>query len=179
MRKTSLLALFALLLCSRAFATLWHGTITQTITETNDPNLFVGQVLLGWYGYESDTIDGDFGAFNYAFTHPGAVPTLTGELNPINADYADEGGMLGLTTTHTWDTHLTVVNGEVTDFLRWITAGGYQGTFRFDTFTAFSLRAGSYGLMTFSDPQAVPDNFGTAGLLVVGMGALLGFRRKR
>ncbi len=167
------------------FGTLYTGTITETVTWTTSPTYQVGQTFLGYYEYESPTIDGDFGTPFYAFENPSALPTLFGSIYGF-LGVAGEAAYLAIREGSPFTTHLKVSEGIVTEFHYDGQRGGADYFFSVSDFTAsyidFSSPGGPTreirGTVSFSAPVAVPDSAGTAGLLagVIFLGAVV---RKR
>ena len=71
---------------SLASAIPYTGTITQTVTSSNDVQYGVGSIYTGWYQYESDTVDGTFYCIPLGYSYPGYTDSLTGNI------FAGEGG---------------------------------------------------------------------------------------
>lgn len=108
-------AIFVLGFIDRASATIWTGTIIETVTFTTDPSYSTGQQLLGHFQYESDNINGDYGTTWYSMvTDTTANPGLHGDLytftNYVQNGLKDFDG-LGSATVH-----LVVANGIATGF---------------------------------------------------------------
>lgn len=147
-------ALFASLLCSKASATLWQGTVTETLTSTTDPRNTVGSTFTGTYEYESDTIDGTFYPWH---DHSYFTATLfTFNPSALNGGVVDDA--------YFWYTrHLTVSDGQVTDF--WMEGQTwYDFGFSISEFGShYDIPPGSWprinneGTMSFSAPVAVPE----------------------
>lgn len=165
------------------FATLYMGTIKQTVTFTNSPAYQVGQTFFGSYQYESPSIDGDFGTLKYkTFTNPSSLPTLGGYVysfivDPARVEFDDHQF-----SVHNHETHLTVHDGRVTDFHRVARAGFTTVGFSLTQFNAVYSQFfyNTQGTMAFTDPVAVPEPSTTAaamvGLMVIGIA--LRYRRR-
>ena len=173
--KLLLAALCALITCLPARATLWRGTILQTLTETNDPRNTVGETFVGSYEYESDTVDAVLNPYLdrshlhatlatfYASAHDGGV---------VTTDFA-----LFLSTQH-----FTVRDGAVSTFAMWgqtgydfnfYTTGFNSSYFNYITDTMGGPRFFlNNGTMSFSAPEAVPETAATVTLLTFGLIAL-------
>ena len=195
MKKTTIaiLAGSALLAVSTS-AMPYAGTITETITGTDDPLYHVGQQFVCWYIYESPSIGGVFTFGPRAYPGPS---TLTIELyypfSPYNG--SDPSGFQINRCNGSSQPQLTVSGGVVTD-LDGVIETGFQGnwymilqgfsfqtfeTGRYDPVTAqFIDSPSTSGTFAFSDPIAfVPDNNSTLILLAsVGFGMFF-FVRKR
>lgn len=157
-----------------AHATLWHGTITQTVTETNDSKYTLGQVATGWYEYESDTVDGDFGLLTYMLFHdPSANPTLQGEVFVFPARHPESWYHMG-EGAHGDETHMVVTNGKVSDFHKFMRVGATDWGMSLTEFHGVDRQTSNWiitnGTVQFSDPVAkVPDHSSTAALLFVSV----------
>lgn len=165
--------------CRPAFGAIYSGTITETITFTNDATFSIGQVFMGSYEYESETMDGLFGMPDR--NHDQAINTLKGAIinwNPRYIDGTTESYLGGPTC------RLTVLGNTVTDF-------NFDGEYSFGQFWFtestfewagyFPLRTGirTSGTISFSDPVAVPEGLiSTGGLLAAGILGLALFRRR-
>lgn len=187
MKRLPLLLVLALAAAAPAPALTYHGTITQTITETNDPLYRVGQQFFGRYVYQSEEVDGTFSIYLW----PGASgnETLTGYVHlPFDAS-----GLALWPTAPKWDLtfahagSLSVAGGQVTGLDWTFFMGDYYGSFG-------SLQFGAYHLPTFGDPPGpdvitrgtvaftapvVPETGATLGLLACGLlGCGLARRRR-
>lgn len=174
-------AFYVFCFLTRASANFYEGTITQTITETNDPLFSVGDTFLSWYEYESPMMDGDFGSQMYSEANPDtSLGTLTGNL------FAMRQGDLAMGTYSFGNfTHLTVTNGIVTDFFKTGQNGSSDFGFETNTWDYIMFMSSqpqelkTYGTISFGSPVAVPDNStGTMTLLMFTLPALFA-RRKR
>lgn len=170
------------LLSAQASATVWQGTITETITATNDFRNHPGQTAIGSYSYESDSIDGTF--------TPGTA-NLEATLFTFKSD-AMNGGLVHLTDGFFYSsTVLTVANGEVTNFFK---TGQTNYDFGFDTTTFLSMYQNyinfgepgapwffqNEGTMSFSRPEAVPEgSVSTALFLTFSLSGLIATRLGR
>lgn len=110
------------LFCVTAEATTYRGTITQTIRPFEDESGWLTQFERGWtfigyYQYESDTIDGTY-VYSYDYTPVGSINTLQGSLflpQPDNALYGTYSDWWDLKNTRNTG-ELTVVDGVVEGF---------------------------------------------------------------
>jgi len=188
---------FAALFAANAFGYSYHGTIWQTVTETNNnPYYYVGQTFVGYYRYDSATIDGTFHSDSWPDgLPPGANSSLDGSVYLTNAitdlpgfhmppgsyDFFSSGA-------HGFAT-LTVSGGAVTGF-NWIWEGAdNQAQFNETGFTTwffntynpetktFDPTIITKGSVTFSAPT-VPDGSWSIGLLALAMAGLVGLRRR-
>jgi hypothetical protein len=87
------------------------GIITQTVTKTNDPGYFPGQVFCGYYQYKSLTVDGDF--YATGLLAPTGNNSLTGLL--YRTLPAPNGALNSIPSTMN-DGNLKVAGGIVTAF---------------------------------------------------------------
>jgi len=143
-----------------AFANLWQGTITETITQSDDPLFSVGQTFVGYYEYNSLTIDGCFGTQAYADSHTDAQSGLKGALVSLG-----QGDIQIDNSIWAPPTHLIVVDGEVTEFYKTGQQGSSDYTFGTSAFAYLlstrDTRSGFfhiYGTMTFSNPLSDNDS---------------------
>lgn len=195
--KTPLKFFAFVALVANAFGYTYHGTIWQTVTETNNsPHYYVGQTFAAHYSYESSTVDGTFYSDSWPEgLPPGANSSLDGNVYLTNAvtdlplfhvppghfDFFSSGA-------HGFAT-LTVSGGVVTDF-NWIwEAANNVATFTENSFWTnltgvWDPKTEEYlpdlytkGTVTFGAP-AVPDTSWTAGLLGLSLAGLLALRRK-
>lgn len=161
------------------FGNIYCGTITETVTVTDDPSYYVGQTFIGSYEYESPACDGDFGPFPYTIFNSSALPTLKFSLFtflPIGQD-----GWLSLDETNFKQyTHLVVTSNVVTDFYLTGQYGGADPNFRFSEFyipNGLAVIEGQVrstytaGTMSFSAPVPVPDG-STPTVAFVALGLL-------
>lgn len=203
-RICTLLALLCAITPS-AFATLFYGTITQTVTETNDPEYAVGNVFTSTFHYESTQRDGTFYGLG-SYMPPEAFPslaTLDGNLFfplPMTEQAGWEtpyhlppfGGYHNYTTGAA--SYITVSGGLVTDFLFVRDPGPFILYFTTTTFGAvvhdrYGVDAdGNFtgwldnmttrGTMSFSAVNSVPEGAPTIGLLLGGA-LLVGLCRRK
>lgn len=148
------------------FGNIYCGTITETVTTTDDPRYYVGQTFVGSYEYESPTCDGDFGHFWYTVFNPLALPTLKFSLFTFLPGLGQDGWLSLDETNFKEYTHLVVTGNVVTDFFLTGQYGGADPNFRFSefripngmTFIDGQLRSTyTAGTMSFSAPVPVPD----------------------
>ena len=157
----------------------FHGTITETITSTNDPAYAVGAVFVGSYSYESPTMDGTFytGEY-YPPPNPDALNTLDGLVDlpfATSAEWVFEGTILTetggfgnlvvpLASTRNGGS-LTVADGKIEHF-EWswesnhfyfeMSGNPSQGTFMAYSFDNTAL-VQTYGTVVFSSvPEITP-----------------------
>jgi len=188
-----------LALAPAAFGLTFTGTIIQTVTSSNDPLYSVGQTFVGWYRYDSATIDGTFGTPGFA-----SNTSLAGQFYFAFVSSPTETAPLGwhsLTNTPNGGS-LTVSGGQVTSFNWSFDHGGYYtgGTYSSgagaDTFVAmsrydrpdFDPGSGQFlptptvtGTLSLGAASAVPEAATTVWLLagVIGVGALVRRHRAR
>ncbi len=174
-----LAALLALSSFAKSQATLWSGTITETVTSTNNPNYNVGDVVLGLYEYESDTVDGDFGTGIYAAFNPGSIGTLHTTLYNF-APQGNNGWITPNNETFAFLHHMVVTNGVVTDFYRTGQIGASDFDFGVNSFDSTLLgEIKTSGTLVFSAPSStVPDSTASLGLLGIGMLSVTMVRRR-
>ncbi len=180
-KKTGVCLLIMVGSALTTFGNVYTGTITQTITHTNDSTFHLGQTFIGSYQYESDSIDGIFGVPNRS--HDSAVDSLVGSLynwNPhANGGVFEESlGALG--------SFLTVSNGCVIDFN--FDGSRSFGQFWFSecifTWSGYAPSEGGIsteGTISFSSPAArsVPEGtINTISMLMVGA-LFVGLTRQR
>lgn len=168
-----------------AFGDIFRGTITETVTTTDDPRFFVGQTFVGSYEYESPTCDGDFGSLQYCFfaDHPGALPTL--QFSIFSFLGSEPNGWMSLAETNFQvKTHLVVTDGAVTDFYLTSQLGAADPNFRLSIFyvpNAMALIDGhvqstnTTGTMSFSAPTVVQVPDGATPTVALLALSLLGF----
>jgi hypothetical protein len=169
--KTILAAiLFVSSVSLTAFGGGYSGTITQTVTATNDPAYSVGETLTGNYEYDSPTVNGVFYAdpFDGLGEPASEDQTLNGSVyltfpNTFN-------GFNALDSTRD-DGMMTVTGGAVTGFdWGWesgnyyaIFGGGEFSTTNYDlvdpTTGEFLPDIDTSGTLTFSTPvSSVPES---------------------
>lgn len=188
---------------STAFAATYHGTIRQTVTETNDPQYHVGQTYLGYYQYESPSIDGTF-TTPPLYQPPGAIDTLVGSVYMPFASSAsfEEGGSTIILTDSPGghfnglqDTPnagvLVITNGQVSDFFWSSDHNGFYMDMTESDFGAVSFYNTpaspipfTSGTVAFGDPfhvVHVPEEPVTASLLagVLAVGLVVTWRQRR
>ena len=157
--------------------TIYRGSITQTTQ---------GQTFLGYYEYQSSSIDGTFYILNYYYYDPGLNCTLDGLIympfassviiNPPDGESFVKYGIgptwerLSVTNHSGW---LDVENGHVADFWWDWEDGGFYFYATKDDFMAISFMDASfadsmpmvYGSLVLGDPVNIPDEAATASLL--------------
>lgn len=153
-------------------ALMFRGSLTQTVTETNDPDYYVGQILNGYYAYSAPTIDGTFVTDTYpGYWPPGTNTSLEGSLyltfsdevfvypggGGFDLDWGPGGGFTDFSNTMNHG-ELTVSGGLVTDFVWSLDHGGF---FMWVTESAFV----SY---SYYDTWIAPDHPVTRGTVVLG-----------
>ena len=186
-RHIALTAIAGLFFLTKSFATLWTGTITETVTQTTDPSSYqVGNVFSGCYSYESDTMDGTF----YGDHLPGApvgancslgglifmpfVTTASFDLGPYGGPVITRTGGLGPTyaslDANDRVASLSVIDGIVS--LSWLFDDGFVFAAGGDRFLAISFGSGLpitgpdvRGSIAYGAPTAVPENASTLSLL--------------
>lgn len=165
------------------------GTITQTITNTNDPSCYVGQIATGWYEYEAPDIDGTFDANFWGVGHQGETPALCGSIFSFVQQFADGDGWLPLAGTISRFAQLTVAGGNVSNFhffteyyhssVHFEFPGFYAITDYTDRIADKTFYYETNGTLSFSAPAVkVPDGASTVGLLLLSLGGLSLFRRR-
>jgi hypothetical protein len=181
-----------------AFGNTYNGTITQTVTGTNDPLYYVGQTFLGYYQYQSPSMDGTFYTNNIdpplTPKPPGSIDSLAGSvympffLSSIYVDYGGgyyltygPGGRLNSLGETVNEGTLVVSNGQVSDFFWSWEQGGFYAAITEGTFVAMSFYDAmpqnqvpiTRGSVVFGDPVEVPDEPATGlllgGVLVAGL----------
>lgn len=173
------IALCCFVVQTEAWANYFCGTVSQIITETNQPGQFAGDQVIGWYEYESATIDGVFGTLQYCdFTNNEASPTLNGSVFGFFG-WTQDGWLPFQETGFRAQTHLVVTDGHVIGFSAAGQIGGGDYGFRFSDFNISNLDmlAGeSYytrGALIFGAPVPVPDNVvNTFFLMVIGFSGI-------
>ncbi len=187
---TSLLALTGCFgsLAPAAFALTFGGTITQTVTGSNDPLYTVGQTFEGYYRYESTTTDGTFFT---PFYNSGANESLTGSVYMAFSPRPGEFPLMGfnpLTNTPILG-QLVVSGGQITSFNWSFDHGGYYTGMdtRFGTFWSLSYYdrpiylpdSGQFlptpivqGTLSLSEPRKVPDTMPTDWMLFACVSSL-------
>lgn len=189
-RRISLGAIVALFSVAPSFATLWTGTITETVISTNHPGYAVGDIYTGTYQYESDSIDGDFGTTAYFVGHH---ESSVGTLFTVLYDFAPLPGrdawIRGSDGTFASQQHMIVENGEVVFFNCEGEIAYTDFGFTFENGVGiFGGSSGGYGgdpggstsgTLSFSAPTVanIPESTGTAFLMT--MGALTTFIARR
>lgn len=162
-----------------ASALLFKGTITQTITDTNDPERYVGETFVGSYIYDSPTIDGTFyttGGVPYGLPEPGKLkgtmwqPHFDGPwVAPDGTNYDGLGNQVGVPLNYTpfYDqVFLTIAGGVVTDFYFYLyhgdtemrmDAAGFSTTPFIGSPYMYAITTG--GTVVFSNPVEMHDPF--------------------
>lgn len=188
---------FVALLVANAFGYSYHGTIWQTVTETNNnPHYYVGQTFAGYYRYESPTSDGVF--YSNSFPDglpPGANASLEGSVYLTNA-ITDLPGLhmppgpyeFFSSGAHGFAT-LTVSGGIVTDF-EWVWEGAdnyaafTETTFWTQLVNVYDPKTATFlpiietkGDVRFGAPE-IPDAASSVGLLGLSLAGLFALRRK-
>jgi len=177
------------------FATSFGGTITQTVTESNDPLYAIGDTFIGYYRYDSATIDGDFFPNIPMITPPGVNNSLTGKIffafdgRPAAFGQPAEHPGTGLQslTNGVNGGELVVSGGAIASFAWSFENGGYYTAFTTSTFIALSYYdrpifdpgTGLFlptpevkGTLTISAPHEVPDATTTGWMLFASIGGL-------
>jgi len=171
------------------FATSFGGTLTQTVTESNDPLYAIGDTFVGYYRYDSSTIDGDFFPNIPSVTPPGVNNSLTGEFYFAFDPRPGESINTGLQPLNTGVNggELVVSGGAITSFAWSFEYGGYYTAFTAGTFIALSYydrpifdpSSGLFlptpevkGTLTLSAPHEVPDATTTGWMLFASIGGL-------
>lgn len=182
MSPPNFLLLVALLFCTplATFGLSFRGTVTQVITRSDDPLYYPGQTFIGYYQYDSPTIDGTFftDQFDPPLTPkpPGAIASLSGTIySPfVNTVYIPAFGEYTLSygPGGSWRTFagtvnegvLTVSDGVVSEFLWTWEYGGfymYMGTESFFTYNFYDTFARPFprvvGTVTFGLPTRVSE----------------------
>ncbi len=198
-KATFVATMLALGFSTPTFATIWSGTITETITGTNNPGFEIGQTFIGSYSFESDELDGDYLPYANPYgSHPDGLGTLKISIYDFAGNYWRTGTDLEF---RLW---MTVSNGVVSDFR----FDGESGMTDFGFFTNSFYETnhnpigrppgtpGTYsesGSMSFSNPVAeiiaeesfsrlsasVPDAAATFALFATGLGSLALYGRRR
>jgi hypothetical protein len=174
-----------------AFGTMFHGTITETVTSTGGPDVFspfyyVGETFHGFYEYDSTTIDGSF--FTQGVIENDGFPPDTNEslgglmyiLDPWFGPQADPG--LG---TNVYG-ELDVSGGQISAFTWQLDNNGVYSIFSAGGFSSLGYDEQNptilpvvdvTGSVFFSNP--VPDSTPTIWAAALGAVACLGFCSKR
>jgi hypothetical protein len=166
-----------------AFGIPYTGTITQTVTYTDDSNYQVGQTFTGWYQYDSSSADGDFGTSWYCLDNPTALPTLYGSVFGF-CDNMQDGWLSIRTGNYAHLTHLSVEGNSVNDFHKTGQMGGLDFSFSGSGFRITNMMGPSgfayetIGTLCFSAPVAVPENVTTASLVALSLFGLVLIRRR-
>jgi hypothetical protein len=195
MNRAVALTLMFLTTFVAAFGNTYCGTITQTITSTNDPLYHIGQTFTGYYSYESSCIDGTFDGPAPWRPDLSDNTSLDGEIympfaakahfdfymggSHVVYDLKGSGGKFNeLPNTPNHPGSLVVTNGCITDFFwafenggfwMWATENNFQALSFYDRGPHCPATSGSIAL---GNPTRVPDVTSTLPLLA---GALLGF----
>lgn len=160
-----------------ATGAIYVGNITETVTgvsgpganNPNGPGYFVGQTFTGSYQYESPTVDGDFGWGMYPYvTNPDALGTLKFNLFGFFGGGGPGGGVWLTENTSNYSAvnHLTITNGQVSDFFMTGQYGGADPNFRLtqfyvsdavEYFNGQPVNTYTVGTMAFSDPVAITE----------------------
>lgn len=181
------------------FGDTFYGTISETITSTNDPSYVVGETFYGCYQYESATIDGTFCTAGYGAPAPGNS-SLTGNIFVTTPNGAAGWGQpIGLVSLapDVNPSHLTVTGGVVTDFSwDYLTEYGFgcsiaDGNSSFGASgdrDVFDPTIGQYrpeywisteGSLCLSAPvKQVPDASNTLALLALSLLGFIALRRR-
>ena len=182
-RKIAAHACMAAALSLTAFGIPYTGTITQTVTYTDDSSYQVGQTFTGWYQYDSSSVDGDFGTSWYCLDNPTALPTLYGSVygfcqSPQDGWLSIRGGNYASLT------HLSVDGNSVNDFHKTGQMGGLDFSFSGSGFHITNMMGPegfayeTIGTLCFSAPVAVPENAATLSLVVASLFSLIVIRRR-
>jgi hypothetical protein len=174
-----------------SFGIPFSGTITQTITQSNDPNYPVGVTFVGFYQYESDTIDGIFRT-NAGSVYGPSDGLLTGF---VFLAYPVGNGFEQLNDANTGSRGLEIVDGNVIAFSwrdeyingthnhAYINYGPGGGTF----LNYGWLNYGSWddeiylsisGTVVVGAPRQIPDVAPSLGLLTLSMVVFAAVRRR-
>lgn len=185
--KIALLSLVSVLV-TQVKAFTWDGTITETITSSNNAAYQIGQVFNGNYSYHSDDVNGTFYSTEYSnnWNPAGSNSSLTGSLALGLYNPQDGFNVTSYSMTSTpYVNYLSVVDGKVAG-LFWQNQIGYSDpyfngtTFSFYTGGPFSSLV--TGTLQFSEPvdppDPVPDASATFGLLAFSLGTLVILRRR-
>lgn len=191
MKKSILCFLMTLVATLATYGMSFRGTITQTITNTNDPSFHAGQTVSGWYQYEADDADGVFAANFFGMGGSmGEAPALCGSIfsfvqHPLGGD-----GWLSLAGVTSRFAELTVEDNHVSDF-HYFTDYGYSNlSFRLSDFgvsTHYLDRAAdkwinysTLGTICFSAPTvvSVPEGATTVGLAALSCVCVVLLRRR-
>lgn len=183
MKPTIASILFFASVALPALGNTYHGSIVQTIEGTDIPLYHVGQTFLGYYEYESPSIDGTFYTNNFDPPLLGVNYSLDGSIympfatsfifidqdgNSWPLTYGPGGMFEGLTATIDYG-KLVVAGGHVSNFLWAWENGGFYMQASENTFEALSFYnyggSGASGSLVFGDPVNVPDEPSTASLL--------------
>ena len=161
----------------KAMGTLWTGTITETVTQSDRADYPVGDVYVGTYQYVSDSVDGDFGQPRWR-----PVAPLTVDLYHFGLDvWLNSDTLIGNAKLQ-----MIVLGGEVTFFHMDAEMGPSSFNFTTDSFNSLSSSYGSTvletniaGVLAFSAPIAanVPDRTNTVVGVAIGLAALSATRR--
>jgi len=202
MNTSSVLILTFACLSLNAYGDTYHGTITQTVTVTNDPLYHIGDTFVGYYQYQSPSIDGTFytNNFNPPLTPKpaGALATLDGMLYMPFATSVDIYGgdhltwgpgcrSNGIDQTMNEGT-LVITNGTVSSFFwswdkggfyTYVSSGSFMSLSFYDKWPAPGTALPyTSGTVVFSTPTAVPDRCATITLLGGVFLALAALRRR-
>ncbi|MFT3781758.1 MAG: hypothetical protein QM790_07035 [Nibricoccus sp.] len=206
MKKAAALVILYVSSLAGVFADTYFGTITQTITKTNDPQFFVGQTFVGCYAYDSTSINGYYCApshwypttpTNLSLSGTLYVPfadeahfewTPSGQTTPISYTLAfgDKGSYQAFTDTPINPGKLMIENGCVTGFSWSFDVGGFFMEASENSFQAYSYydrgpadqTPKTSGTITIGNPTRVPDTAATLSLLAAGLLGLGLFRRR-
>jgi len=180
-RRHAILASVMFLFASLgALGNTYTGTITQIVTQTNDPLYHVGETFHGFYSYESSTSDGTFyGAQGPLYGHSVDTNTsLSGQIfmpfatdgfldytyfgGPIIPITGGEGLVQASLAYSTTLPCLTVEYGQVTEFCY----GNYLG-FDFGAGYHSSINSGEFFAISwasYAGADGLPDTRGTLSL---------------
>ncbi|MCX6956501.1 MAG: hypothetical protein NTV51_30580 [Verrucomicrobia bacterium] len=178
-------------LATSASALSFVGTITQTVTNSNDPLYHVGDTFIGWYRYESPAINGEFNT--NVFPPPGENSSLIGSIYFAFVPRPNEtpNGYRPLNSTP-FSGELIVSGGQVTSFNWSFENGGYYMSASTGGFLTMSYydrpildqSTGQFlptpivtGSLGFSAPH-VPEAATTAPLLLAGLAGLASLARR-
>lgn len=160
----------------KARGTLWTGTITETVTQSDRADYPLGDVYVGTYQYVSDSVDGDFGQPRWRPVAPLVVDIYHFGLDRwVNSDIFGNANL-----------QMIVSGGEVTFFHMDAENGPSSFNFTTDSFNSLSFPYGSTvletniaGVLAFSAPIAanVPDQTNTVAVVAIGLAALGATRR--
>lgn len=188
-KKSITCFLLALVAALTTYGMPFYGTITQTVTNTNDPTFHVGQTVTGWYQYESDDTDGVFAANFWGGAPQNGTPALCGSIFSFVNSPSGGDGWVSLRGSISRFAELTVDDNCVSDF-HYFTNVGYSylafGLSSFGVSTSYFDRAADKwidystgGTICFSAPvAAVPEATTTASLVALSFLGLIILRRR-